>query len=56
MEPGQKETCLQWETFTITRIWSLEDQNFKYPYETELVCGGEKFHSLVVPLSAGCTI
>ena len=38
----KRETCLSRKTFTAPRVWTPEDQNFKYPYETEPACNGGK--------------
>lgn len=36
------------KTVTVPRIWSPEDPNFKYPYETKPACKGRHIQSLAV--------
>jgi hypothetical protein len=45
VKPVLNRTCIKVEHF-----YSTEHQNFKYLYEKELPCNGEKFWSLDVPL------
>ena len=50
------ETCLQWEMFTVQRIWSPFDPNLKHLDKTEPACNGNNFRSLAVPLHSGFTV
>ena len=43
---GIMETSLQRKSFTVLRIWSPEDPNFKYLYEKEPACNGSNFNPL----------
>jgi hypothetical protein len=56
MEHGHNGTCLYRTTFTVPRIWSPEDPNFKYLYEMKHAALEKKLWPLAFLLQVGFTV